>query len=118
MLKIYLTVLKKSFVFSGRATRSEYWYFVLMNLIISTLLLSIDIYLLIPERMYLYGVYTLFALIPFTSVSVRRFHDLGKSGWWLFAGLSIPFLGIIFLFYFFVKDSMEDNQYGQNPKNL
>jgi len=53
-------------------------------------------------------------IIPFISVSVRRLHDIGKSGWW-FLLIFIPY-GIIVLYIMAMFDSKEDNEYGANPK--
>jgi len=64
----------------------------------------------------LYAVYTLGVFIPTLAVSVRRLHDIGKSGWWLLL-LLIPLIGPIVLLVFFVLDSQaEVNAYGPNPK--
>ena len=116
----YLEVLKKYAVFSGRARRKEYWFFVLFNLIISLVLTFIDSGLgtLNEETGYglLSGVYSLAVLIPSLAVAVRRLHDTGRTGWWLLIGL-IPLIGLIVLLIFFVQDSKPgDNEYGPNPK--
>ena len=116
----YLEVLKKYAVFSGRARRKEYWFFVLFNLIISLVLTFIDSALgtLNEETGYglLSGVYSLAVLIPSLAVAVRRLHDTGRTGWWLLIGL-IPLIGLIVLLIFFVQDSKPgDNEYGPNPK--
>ena len=116
----YLEVLKKYAVFSGRARRKEYWFFVLFNLIISLVLTFIDSALgtLNEETGYglLSGVYSLAVLIPSLAVAVRRLHDTGRTGWWLLIGL-IPLIGLIVLLIFFVQDSKPgDNEYGSNPK--
>ena len=74
--------------FDGRARRSEYWYFVLLNIIFVILALLIN-----PG---LYGLYALFVLLPGLAVSVRRLHDVGKSGAWLFISL-VPIIGGIWL---------------------
>ena len=116
----YFDVLKKYAVFSGRARRKEYWFFVLFNIIISIILAVIDgvTGTLDPESgMGLLGlVYTLAILIPALAVSVRRLHDTGRSGWWLLL-LLIPLIGTIVILIFMVQDSKpEENQYGPNPK--
>ena len=74
--------------FDGRARRSEYWYFVLLNTIFVILALLIN-----PV---LYGLYALLVLLPGLAVSVRRLHDVGKSGAWLFISL-VPIIGGIWL---------------------
>lgn len=105
----YLEVLKKYAVFEGRARRKEYWFFFLFNITISIVLELVGI-------MALQLVYGLGVLIPSIAVSVRRLHDIGKSGWLLLIGL-IPLIGFIVLIVFAVKDSQPgDNEYGPNPK--
>ncbi|HEX8209800.1 MAG TPA: DUF805 domain-containing protein [Longimicrobium sp.] len=60
--------------------------------------------------------YSLAAFIPGLSVTVRRLHDTGKSGWWMLINL-IPLIGfIVFLVFMFQDSQMGDNEYGPNPK--
>lgn len=109
----YLGVLKKYADFSGRARRKEFWMFTLFNFIIMVVLSIVDGIIGIP---ILGGIYALGVLIPGIAVGARRFHDIGKSGWWLLLGL-IPFIGVIVLIIFFVMDSNPgDNRFGPNPK--
>ncbi|MFP3975564.1 MAG: DUF805 domain-containing protein [Dehalococcoidia bacterium] len=110
----YLEVLKKYAVFSGRARRKEYWMFVLFNAIIAFVLAFAEVFVGGPG--VLANLYTLAVLIPSVAVSVRRLHDITRSGWWLLVGL-IPLIGTILLLIFMVQDSESgDNQYGPNPK--
>lgn len=116
----YLQVLKKYAVFSGRARRKEYWFFVLFNIIFSIAFTVIDgVTGTLDPTMgmgLLSLLYSLAVLIPSISVTVRRLHDIGRSGWWLFIIL-IPLLGAITLLVFMFLDSKpEENQYGANPK--
>ena len=110
----YLQVLKNYAVFSGRAHRTEYWMFFLINLIITLALYIIEG--LVGGPGVLGGLYSLAVLIPTLAVSARRLHDTNRSGWWLLIGL-IPVIGSIVLLVFMVQDSQEgENQYGPNPK--
>lgn len=116
----YLQVLKKYAVFSGRARRKEYWFFVLFNIIFSIAFTVIDgVTGTLDPTMgmgLLSLLYSLAVLIPSISVTVRRLHDIGRSGWWLLIIL-IPLLGAIILLVFMFLDSKpEENQYGANPK--
>lgn len=118
----YIKVLKNYAVFGGRAQRAEYWFFVLFNMIASIVLLGVDgvmgTYNAQTGVGLLYLVYALGVFIPSIAVSVRRLHDIGKSGWWLLL-LFIPFVGPIVLLVFFVLDSqVEPNAYGPNPKGV
>ena len=114
----YIDVLKKYAVFSGRAQRAEYWYFVLFNILISFVLAVIDSTTgsFSPETGigFLGGLYSLAILIPSIAVSVRRLHDTGRTGWWLLIFL-VPLIGAITLLIFMIFDSHPgDNEYGPN----
>lgn len=116
----YLEVLKKYAVFSGRARRKEYWFFILFNIIISLVLGVIDgftgSYSEAAGLGLLGGIYSLAVLIPGIAVTVRRLHDTGRSGWWFLIVL-VPVIGALALLVFMVLDSKPgQNQYGANPK--
>lgn len=116
----YIEVLKKYAVFSGRARRKEYWFFVLFNIIISFVLGFIDAMAgtFSGENGVglLGGIYSLAVIIPGIAVTVRRLHDINRTGWWALIIL-IPLIGALVLLVFTVQDSTPgENQYGQNPK--
>lgn len=118
----YLEVLQKYAVFSGRARRKEYWFFVLFNTLISMGLVAVELVAGIADKMLSVGVslllvlYALAVLLPSLAVSVRRLHDTGRSGWWYLLSL-IPLIGQIILIVFLATDSTAGaNQYGPNPK--
>jgi uncharacterized membrane protein YhaH (DUF805 family) len=116
-MNYYLSVLKKYAVFSGRSQRAEYWYFFLFNVIISIALAIIST-VIGDDSSILRMLYGLAVLIPGIAVSVRRLHDVGKSGWMLLIGL-IPLIGAIWLLVLMVTDSNPgDNKYGPNPKGI
>ncbi len=110
----YLKVLKNYVGFQGRATRQEYWMFVLMNFIAVCILSIVELLLGIPG--VLTGIYGLAVFLPSLAVLVRRLHDIGKSGWWFLISF-IPFIGTIVLIVFACQESQPtENQYGLNPK--
>ena len=123
----YLKVIKQYADFEGRARRQEYWMFALINAIISFTLLGLaivsagvsnnDIGATLAMLFYaLYGLYSLFILIPGIAVLVRRLHDIGKSGGWFFISF-IPLIGGIWLLVLLVTDSQSGkNEYGPNTK--
>ncbi|MDX9772620.1 MAG: DUF805 domain-containing protein [Bacteroidales bacterium] len=118
----YLAVLKNYAGFSGRARRKEYWMFVLFNIIFAIIAVILDNVLGIAFGSIgygpIYGLYMLALIIPSLAVSVRRLHDVGKSGWMLLIGL-IPLVGAIWLLVLMLTDSIPgENQYGQNPKEV
>jgi len=113
-MKWYIEVLKKYAVFTGRARRSEYWYFFLFNVIISMVIGFIEgaTGLADPEtgRGMLGLGYSLALLVPGIAVGVRRMHDTGHSGWYLL----IPFYNL----YLAVSNGdVGSNEYGPDPKN-
>ena len=92
--------------FSGRARRSEYWYFALFNFIVG---------LLVGWIPFVGLFVSLGLLIPSIAVGVRRLHDTGRSGWLYLLAL-VPIAGTIVLIIWFCEDSQRDNEYGPSPK--
>ena len=115
----YLKVLKQYSDFSGRARRKEYWMFVLFNIIFGILAVILDN--IVKEGFgdgTMYGFYSLATVIPAFAVTVRRLHDVGKSGWMVLISL-IPLIGAIWLLVLMMTDSNPGvNQYGANPKEI
>ena len=100
--------------FEGRARRKEYWMFALFNFIIAFAWGFVEGLLGIGG--FISGLYGLVALLPGISVSVRRMHDIGKSGWWLWIGL-IPLVGAIVLLVFACTEGTRGpHMYGDDPK--
>jgi uncharacterized membrane protein YhaH (DUF805 family) len=94
--------------FDGTATRSEFWYFYLFILVVSAITIVIDYFFFI-ELADKFGmglissIATLLLIIPQFSVSSRRLHDIGKSGWWILINFTI--IGIIVLFVWYATKS-------------
>jgi uncharacterized membrane protein YhaH (DUF805 family) len=111
----YLKALRQYSDFDGRARRMEYWMFTLFNWLIFGALMVVDRFAF--EQSYgLSTLYPLAVLIPGIAVSVRRLHDVGKSGWMLLIAL-IPIIGTIWLFALYLSDSDSgENEYGASPK--
>lgn len=104
--------------FSGRARRSEYWYFFLFTLLVDIAASIVDA-IIGSDLGAGTGIVSLIAglalLLPGIAVAIRRLHDTSRSGWWILIGL-IPLVGWIILIVFYVQDSHPDNAYGPNPK--
>mgnify|MGYP001390293407 FL=1 len=104
------TCLKKYFVFQGRASRSEYWWFQLIvspSYFISTILEN--------EIGYFFLGITLFTLIPAISAGVRRLHDTNRSGFFLLISF-IPFIGGLVLLFFLIPEGTKGkNRFGPDP---
>lgn len=118
--------------FNGRSTRSEYWYFALAVMLIFLLLAAVIGGLAYGSGMAtdggmgvgfmillgLLGIFYLAIIIPSISVSVRRLHDTGKSGWWYLINF-VPYIGALVFIVFMCMDSQPGtNQYGPNPFEL
>ena len=101
----FVTCLKKYADFSGRATRSEYRWFDLCEVLIQ------GIASLISD--WLPGLFALALVLPALAVGARRLHDTGRSGWWLLLML-VPFIGGLFLLYWAVLPSQPSaNAFGE-----
>jgi len=113
----YLMALKKYADFKGRSQRKEYWMFTLFNLL-AFFVLSIVGSVLGDQAELLTGIYSLGVLLPSIAVTVRRLHDIGRSGWWALL-MVVPVVGALVLVVFALQDSQpEANEYGPNPKAL
>ena len=117
----FVEALKKYAVFSGRSRRKEYWYFILFAAIISIVLSIIDGLIGAYDRTVgvglLSSIFSLAVLIPSIAVTVRRLHDIDRTGWWVLISL-VPLIGWIVLLVFTVQDSTPgSNRYGPNPKS-
>ena len=110
----YLKCLNQYADFNGRARRKEYWMFALFNALISIVVEGIGYVIGLD---FLGSLYALAVFIPMIAVSVRRLHDIGKSGWWYLI-LLVPIAGPIIMLIWACKDSQpETNQWGPCPKN-
>ena len=110
------SVFTKYATFNGRARRSEYWYFVLFNFVVSAVLGVLANAIGVAST--LSNLYSLAVLIPGLAVAWRRLHDIGKPGYCYFIFL-IPIVGWILFLVWMCKDSQPgDNKYGPNPKSV
>lgn len=109
----YLEAFKKFAQFEGRSRRKEYWMFLLFNLIFAVVLAAIGY---VINSTILSNIYALIVLVPSLALTVRRLHDVGKSGWFLFIAL-IPLVGAIWLIVLYCTNGQPgENKYGPNPK--
>lgn len=121
------TAIKKTFRFTGRSTRKEYWYHFLLYVILYILAAAYDVYTRGFEYVgknfnNSYGallvldiVIIIFTLV-FISANCRRLHDIGKSGWWQLIFI-IPIVGFIFWLIWMTKPSEnQNNKYGYMPR--
>lgn len=119
-MHFFLEPLNQYFNFKDRATRQQFWLFTLIYMVLYQVILATDVMTGMYSEEFQAGLastmFSLGLLIPSLALSVRRLHDIGKSGWWLLLWL-VPIVGWIVLIVFYVLDSeKEENQYGISPK--
>jgi uncharacterized membrane protein YhaH (DUF805 family) len=116
-IEYYIQAFQKYGQFSGRATRSEYWWFYLVTIAVSLLLAIIDSVFSIPFTL-LSTIYFFASLIPSLAIQVRRLHDVDKSAWYMLLNFVI-IIGWIWLLILNILDSTPGaNKYGPNPKGI
>lgn len=124
------TGLRKYATFAGRAQRSEFWWFVLFNVLVGAITALLDTALgldsahvdlrLGPVFFRESGLLTIlssaFLLLPNLGVAVRRLHDVGRTGWWLLVAV-VPCLGVLLLVVFLcTRGQLVANRYGAPPR--
>ncbi len=88
-------------VFNGRAIRSEYWYWRLFELMLALFSFRLDMMFFEDKEIGSFSLFVLFfTFLPGIAVSIRRLHDVGKSGWWLL--ISLTGIGNFLLLYWFI----------------
>ena len=101
--------------FRDRACRSEYWYWVLFVILGDIVTIIIDALIGAQVTSSIFG---LVVLIPGIAVSIRRLHDLDRTGWWILLGF-IPLIGwIILLIWYVTKGTDGPNRFGPDPPTL
>lgn len=111
------TCFSKYATFSGRACRSEYWYYVLFLWIIGIVASILDLSLHAPTTVYspFSSIVLIVTLLPSLGVVVRRLHDVNRSGWWYFIVL-IPLIGFVVLLIWLCKKGVSGpNRFGHDP---
>jgi uncharacterized membrane protein YhaH (DUF805 family) len=97
--------------FTGRACRSEYWYWVLFTVIVSIVTFVIDS---VIGASVTSTIWELATILPSIAIGVRRLHDTDRSGWWILLGL-IPLVGaIILIIWFCSKGTDGPNRFGED----
>ena len=119
MKEAVISVLTNWNNFSGRACRSEFWYFILATFLVSIIISIIEIAtgmvdIESSEMGILSWIFTLFLFVPSLSVTARRLQDRGWSGWWQLLYLTI--VGILVIVVLNILPAKEDeNKWGRNP---
>lgn len=102
--------------FEGRASRTEYWFYVLDYMILGVV---VNLLCLIPFLGHIFCVLWMLIglalILPSLAVTVRRLHDIGKSGWWILLGF-IPVVCLVLLYFLVLDSELGANEYGENPR--
>lgn len=103
LISAFTSAWQKSFDYSGRSSRGDYWWFVLANFLV-----IVALNLLALAGSFFYNLATLYMIaqfVPNLPLQVRRLRDAGKAWAWMFIGL-VPIIGAIWLIYLFVQPSL------------
>ena len=101
--------------FSGRARRKEYWYFLLMQIILIIIAMVLDTIIFDSDVGLFYLVVALGLFLPGVAVTIRRLHDTNHSGWWFLISL-VPLIGIVLIVFLVRETKFETNQWGPPAK--
>ena len=108
------TCFKKYAVFSGRASRSEFWFFVLFGIlggIITTIIDTIILGYTVEEGGPINLIFSVALLIPSIAVTARRLHDIDKSGWWQLLWFTV-IGGILLIIWHATEGENKKNEFG------
>lgn len=120
-MRSYLDGMLRYFDLSGRSTRRQYWLFWLVCTLLSIAGAMADLEFFYADiRNGHPGPFTAFLsvvhFLPAIAVTVRRLHDIGRSGWWYFIQC-IPLIGqLVMLFWMLASPNEWDNEFGPNPR--
>ncbi|MCP4440871.1 MAG: DUF805 domain-containing protein [Aureispira sp.] len=122
IIENYKICLQKYADFSGRASRSEFWSFALVNIIVLVLLILGTVVVVdsVLEENFIAGIggfYILGMFLPSIAVGARRMHDIGRSGWLQFIYM-VPLGPFVLIVFYSLPGEIQRNQYGRNPLNL
>lgn len=124
LFALFLETLTKRYAqFSGRASKREFWGFMLFKIVAVVAIFFVTVIMSEINKSLgsifslLYWLFVIALVIPDLSVGVRRLHDIGKSGWWYLIAF-VPLIGTIWLIILWCQASVnEDNQWGGLPEN-
>ena len=102
--------------FSGRSSAGAYWYFALWSILLAILFAVLDSTLdLVDKYLNFSNTLSLITLVPSISLSIRRLHDINRSGWWFL--LSFTVVGLIPIIYWACqRGDRAENDYGPDQE--
>ena len=118
MKQSFISVFSNWNNFSGRACRSEYWYFLLSVFLIAFILTIFEVLIGIYSTEIGYGplslIFQIIVISPSISLTSRRLQDRGISGWWQLLQLTIIAIPILIIIYM-LPAKEDENKWGRNP---
>jgi uncharacterized membrane protein YhaH (DUF805 family) len=108
-MEYFFDAFRKYADFSGRTTLREYWMFMLFYTVVYLVLMIVDGAV---GRLFFTAIFSVISLVPSISITTRRLHDTGRSGWWQLIAIFLPLLGLIILIVLVSLRSDADNIYG------
>lgn len=111
MKRWYISVLRRYWDFDGRATRKEFWMFILYSALVQlTIAFVVGVITYDREITSLFtNLYVIAIFLPTLGLGMRRMHDIGRNGMWVF----LPLVNLIFYCF---DSQPHENEYGANPK--
>lgn len=109
--KYFIDAFRNYAEFNGRVSRKGYWMYYLFYILFYLAAGVLDAF---GGAGLFTSLYTLALLIPGITITTRRLHDTGRSGWWQLIYF-IPLIGWIVMLVFLLQDSKADNEYGPKP---
>ena len=107
------TCLSKNANFTGRASRSEFWFFYLFFVLVMAATATVD--MVVGTYPILYAIAFLGLFLPMLAAEFRRLHDTNRSAWWILISF-VPIVGFIVLIVFFCLEGTKgDNRFGSDP---
>lgn len=103
MIEAFVSGWQRSFDYEGRSSRSDFWWFVLANVLVSVALLILAAFVGIIQKLFV--LYYVASIIPSIPLTVRRLRDAGKHWGWMFISL-VPVIGSIWLIVLLVQPSL------------
>ena len=115
MFRSFGNMFRKYAVFRGRTDRAEYWWAILLYMIIFLMLFIPSATTRDESFMNVLGLFRLGTIVPYYALHTRRLHDIGKSGWWSLLGCNL--IGMIVLIVWLSRaGDTDENLFGADPR--
>jgi len=113
-MRYYVAAFRRYVDFLGRASRPEYWVFVLIHALVMAALIGLGVWM--DQLLVLFALYYLGSLVPGTAIVSRRLHDHGHSGWLQLIAF-IPFGILVLIVLLALPGEVGPNRWGPDPRD-